>query len=185
MMQFEQTYFKPGDAPDHFVPGNIILTMNAHHWYSPKGFLSAAIRFGQRLKFRGANAIFAKYNHAAIIINEQGDILEALAGGITESHISKYTSKEYTLITTGLSTEDVVEALAFANHFLNQDYGFLVIASNIFTLLTGMNLVVSWGQDMICSEFVARCMERGKAIFDKPPSHMMPADLAAYYNVRM
>jgi hypothetical protein len=36
---------------------------------------------------------------------------------------------------------------------------------------------------MICSGLTARCQERTNAIFNRTPSHIMPADLAKYYGV--
>ena len=60
-------------------------------------------------------------------------------------------------------------------------YGWLTIASIVLTLLTNSKLVFGMVGTAICSGFVAQALVRTGIIFDKPPSNMMPADLAQKY----
>jgi hypothetical protein len=60
-------------------------------------------------------------------------------------------------------------------------YGWLTIASIILTLLTNSRIVFGMIGTAVCSGFVAEALVRTGIIFDKPPSHMMPADLAQKY----
>jgi len=62
-----------------------------------------------------------------------------------------------------------------------QTYGYVTILSIVLTLLTGAKFTFSIEGQMICSGLVARSEERGHAIFSLDPAHIMPADLAKYY----
>ncbi len=77
--------------------------------------------------------------------------------------------------------------MAFADSVLNTDdrteYGWPTILSIILTLLTGSRLVFGMAGTAICSGFVAEALVRAGEIFDKPPSHMLPADLASHYEI--
>jgi hypothetical protein len=52
-----------------------------------------------------------------------------------------------------------------------------------YTLLTGGKFTFAIDGEAICSGLVARAMERTGAIFNRTPTHVMPADLAKYYDV--
>lgn len=52
-----------------------------------------------------------------------------------------------------------------------------------YSLLTGGKFTFGLEGQAICSGLVARAMERTGAIFNRTPSHIMPADLAKYYKV--
>jgi len=61
--------------------------------------------------------------------------------------------------------------------------GFLTIVSIGFGLLTGAKFTFDFEGQHICSGLVARALERTDAIFNRSPAHIMPADLAKYYQV--
>ncbi len=75
--------------------------------------------------------------------------------------------------------------MAFARSVLDSpdrtEYGWLTIASIILTLLTSSRFVFGMVGTAICSGFVAEALVRTGIICEKPPSHMMPADLAKMY----
>lgn len=163
-----------GQTDTDIKPGDFILTYH-------DGIYSHLIRIGQLFRFRGKDACFAKYTHAALVVNTEGDIIEALAGGIVQSHISKYSPQEYIHIGILASDEDRTEILSFAKSCVGEKYGWATILSIAFSLLTGAKFSFGFDGQEICSGLVARALERSTAIFPRDGSHIMPADLAKYY----
>jgi hypothetical protein len=171
----------PGESAVEYASGDFILT-HGDAW------TSKMIRFGQRLRIRGADRKYTYWNHAALIVSERGDLVEALGAGVLRTNLSKYKPVEYHLVHTTASTADRVEVVAFgewaagdADGNDRQRYGWVTIASIALTLLTGGKFNFAIEGQMICSGLVARSQERTDAIFNRTPSHIMPADLAKYY----
>jgi uncharacterized protein YycO len=159
--------------------GDFILTHSS-------GVFSALIRFGQGLRYWGSDRIFAHWSHAAIFVNDDGDIVEALGGGVQKRNISVYRATEYVVVHLPQSTSDIDrrQAVKFAWHCLREKYGWLTIVSIAVALVSGtkLNFVVDGQQ--ICSALVARCIERiGEIFTENEPWHLMPADLAKHFRV--
>ena len=159
--------------------GDFILTHSS-------GVFGALIRFGQGLRYWGSNRIFAHWSHAAIFVNDDGDIIEALGGGVQKRNISDYRATEYVVVHLPQSTSDIDrhQAVKFAGHCLREKYGWLTIVSIAVALVSGtkLNFVVDGQQ--ICSALVARCIERiGEIFTENEPWHLMPADLAMHFRV--
>ncbi len=170
--------FAPGEQVANPCAGDFILTHGA-------SWTSRLIRFGEKIRYRGADKKFARWNHAALFINEKGDIIEALGAGVQQRNISEYKETEYHVV----HLENVVDVnraheVAFAQACLNDHYGWLTIVSIGLSLLTGSKLGFGVDGQEICSALVARCLERTGEIFPIDPWHMMPADLAKYFNVQ-
>jgi hypothetical protein len=171
-------HFGPGEQVVNPCPGDFILTHGA-------SWTSRMIRFGQMLRYWGPDKIFTRWNHAAIFINEEGDIIEALGGGVQRRNISVYKQTEYHVV----HLENVVDInraheVEFAQACLDDHYGWLTIVSIALSLLTGSKLGFGVDGQEICSALVARCLERTGEIFPTDPWHIMPADLAKYFNVQ-
>lgn len=168
------------DAARHeFEPGDFILTHGT-------SWTSWLIRFGQGLRFWGAKRRFTWWNHAAIIVSADGALVEALGAGVTRTNISKYRPAEYHLVSISeivASGADRDEALAFAEWCVGMPYAWLIIVSIAMSLVTGGKFTFGFDGQAICSGLVARALERTKAIFNRTPSHIMPADLAMYFQV--
>jgi len=170
--------FAPGEEIVDPCPGDFILTHGT-------SWTSRMIRLGEELRYWGPDKQFTRWNHAAIFINHNGDIIEALGGGVQQRNISVYRQTEYHVI----HIENVVDLnrdheVAFATACLNDHYGWLTIISIAFALLTGSKLGFGVDGQEICSALVARCLERTGEIFPTDPWHIMPADLAKYFDVR-
>lgn len=165
-------------APEWNRPGDFVLT-HGSHW------MNHLISFGQALRFRGADRKYAYWNHAALIVGANGDIIEALAAnpGVVQQNLSKYAPGEYTVVRVTASPEDRGEAVDFARSCLAEPYGALTVVSIALSLLTGTRFSFGFEGQTICSGLVARALERTRAIFKAEPSHMMPADLAKAYGV--
>jgi len=175
------TRFGPNQSvqPGNFQPGDFILTHG-------KAFFSRLIRFGQRLAFRGKDRKYTWWNHAALIVSLNGDLIEALGAGVERTNLSRYVPTEYHLVCLGklASPHDRDQICAFAEWALGEKYGVVTIMSIALSLLTGCRLKFGFDGQMICSGLVARALERSDAIFDRSPSHIMPADLAKYFSVK-
>lgn len=173
---------RTGEEATDFQAGDFVLT-HGDAW------TSKLIRFGQRLRIHGADRRFTHWNHAAILVSDEGALIEALGRGVSRTHLSKYREAEYHLVRIGASPQDRDQARAFADWAAGpgdgegQRYGFLTIVSIAYTLLTGGRFTFAIDGQAICSGLVARAMERTGAIFNRTPTHIMPADLAKYYEV--
>jgi hypothetical protein len=168
----------PGEDAANPLPGDFILT-------HAKGWQSSLIRFGQRLRFRGENRRFAYWSHAAMIVSDEGDLVEAEMPRVIKRNISVYHDVEYHLIRIGLSAdhEDRKQAARFALKCVDQRYDFAAAVSIGISLLFGGQISFGFEAHKICSGLVARALERSWAIFDREPSHILPADLARHYAV--
>lgn len=157
-------------------PGDFILT-HGNEW------TSKMIRFGESLRYHGADRKYTYWNHAAMIVDEDGTIVEALGSGVQKRNIGVYTPTERTLVRIEASEEDRREVADFALWTVGQSYGFLTIISIAYTLLTGGKFSFSIDGQEICSGLVARSLERTTLIFPHDPAHIMPADLAKMFQV--
>jgi hypothetical protein len=170
--------FGPGEEVADPSPGDFILT-HGNSW------TSRLIRFGQGIRYQGSDKKFAQWNHAAIFVNEKGDIIEALGGGVQQRNISVYKETEYHVVhLTNVSPPDREHEVEFAGACLHEHYGYVTIVSIALCLATGSKLGFGVDGQEICSALVARCLERTGEIFPTDPWHIMPADLARYFNVQ-
>jgi uncharacterized protein YycO len=169
-------YCGPGEVADHFLPGDFILTHGS-------AWTSRLIRFGQAVRFVGDDRKYARWNHAAMIVSANGNLIEALGGGVEETNLAKYEGTEYHLVRVMASSEDRDEVVAFAQWCRGQPYGYITIVSIGLSLLTGAKFTFGFDGQSICSGLVARALERTRAIFNRTPSHIMPADLAKFFQV--
>lgn len=168
--------YPAGEQPVEFLPGDFILTHG-------EGWFARFIKLGQSFRFKGEEARFATWTHAALIINTEGELVEALSDGVKQTHISKYLPKEYCVVRIDASDIDRQQMVSFAQHCLEAQYGWATILSIGLSLLTGLKFSFGFDGQQICSGLVARSLERTTAIFDRNSSNIAPADLALYYNV--
>ena len=81
----------PGHEVVNPIPGDFILTHG-------KTWTSRMIRVGEKLRYWGQDRIYTRWNHAAIFVDINGDIVEALGGGVQRRNISVYKNTEYHVI---------------------------------------------------------------------------------------
>lgn len=168
--------YGPGEEVADPQPGDFILTHNVI--WSAK-----LVQFGQKLRYHGADSKYTRWNHTALIVDNQGSIIEALGRGISQTHISDYKPAEYYVVHIDATDADRQEAVAFARACLGESYGWLTLVSIALSLLTGAKFSFGFDGQQICSGLVARSLERTNAIFLPEPSHIMPAFLAQYFQV--
>lgn len=173
-------HFPPGKAaqPSDYEAGDFILTHG-------RSVFSYLIRIGQSLAFWGEDAKYTWWSHTALIVSEQGELIEALGTGVQKAHISKYQPTDFHVVRLGklASARDRKQICDFAEKTLDLRYGILTIISIAIGLLTGCRFKFYFDGQYICSGLVARALERSSVIFDRSPSHITPADLAKYFKV--
>jgi len=163
------------------LPGDFMLTHSS-------GIYGRLIRFGEALRYWGQDKVFAHWSHAAIFVDDAGDIVEALSGGVQQRNISVYHATEYVVVHLPATTAplDRQHSVQFAEFCLNEPYGWLTIVNIGLCLLTGSKLSFSIDGQQICSALVARCVERiGEIFAEAEPWNLMPADLAKHFDVRL
>lgn len=172
------TRYPPGEQPEHWRPGDFLLTRG-------DSATAALIRFGQALRVHGADRRYTYWNHAALVVDATGLLAEAEATGVRYSPAAKYHGHPYHLVEIQASAEDRRQVADFGRWAVQQHsrYGFVTIASVALTLLTGAKFSFFVDGQFICSGLVARAQERTSVLFSRDPAHMSPADLAKYYRV--
>ena len=168
--------YEAGTEPVKFNPGDFILV-------STTGILAKFIRFGQFIRYHGKMKPFSTWNHAAMIVDEEGTIIEAVGRGVRYAHIDEYKNVEYYLVNTKLNSQSRNQAVAACKSFIKDKYGWFTIVSIAIELITGIKLQFSLNNSMICSAVVGQSLWAGGVIFNRNPYQMMPADLAAAFNI--
>lgn len=167
----------PGAAATAFAPGDFILVAGTH-------VNSRLIRFGQRLRIHGADRVHVKWTHAALIVDTDGTLIEAVGAGVRLWHIDRYVDDEYVVVHLETSQENRDEVVRFARWVLRSRarYSRLSTVSIALSMLTGSKLTFFVDGQFVCSGLVARALERTGAIFDRDPANIAPADLAKYFH---
>jgi uncharacterized protein YycO len=168
--------YGPDDEPDVTVPGDFVLTHGT-------SWTSWMIRLGQALRIHGDDRKYTFWNHAAMIVSSDGAIVEALGAGVKAEHLRKYKGTTYQVVHIDATAADRAEVANYALSQVGIPYAFLTIVSIGFGLLTGAKFTFDFEGQHICSGLVARALERTDATFNRSPEHIMPADLAKYYQV--
>jgi hypothetical protein len=168
--------YSAGQEPIKYVPGDFVLV-------STTGILAKFIRFGQFFRYHGKMKPFSHWNHAAMIIDEDGTLVEAVGRGVITSNISEYKNVEYYYVSTKLNKQNRDQVIAACKSFIKDKYGFVTIISIALELLTGIKIQFNSNNSMICSAVVAQSLWAGGVIFNRNPYQMMPADLAAAFGI--
>lgn len=169
-------FFDKGETSLNLQAGDVVLT-HGSTW------ISILIRIGQAIRFQGDKQPYAYWNHAALVVNEQGDLIEALGYGITKRNISVYQPKEYAVIKVQACDDQRKAMVRYAEFQLGKKYGILTFLSLGLSLLTGLKFTFGIEGEMVCSGLVASALERADEVFPRPSLNMTPADLAVYFNV--
>ena len=121
----------------------------------------------------------SKWNHAALIIDSKGTIIEVVEQGIRKRSLKQFADNDYHLVDIVMSNQDRLQVKAYAQFMLqkHESYGFMTILSIILQVLTHSRFVIKLDGTLICSEFVAKALSEGGIIWDKDTSLITPADL--------
>lgn len=168
--------FGPSETALDLLPGDFILTHGS-------SWMGRLIRVGGRLRFRGPDRKYTRWNHTALLVDTDGGLIEADEGGVHRAQLSKYAAVEYYLVRIQASNEERAHAVQFAEWSLHQSFGWLNIISVALSLVTGIKLDFGLGNQETCSSLVARALEHAGKILETEPTRAMPADLAKQYHV--
>ncbi|MGH3835595.1 MAG: hypothetical protein ACRDSF_07805 [Pseudonocardiaceae bacterium] len=170
-------YFEPGETATEFDAGDFIL-VKGH------GFQGWLIKLGQKMRIHGADRKYVDWAHAALIVDRDGTLIEAVGTGVREVSLDYYTGRHYQIFRIKTSDENRAEAVAFARRVLenNARYGPLTIISIALSMLTGSRLTFFIDGQYVCSGLVASALERTGCIFNRSAANITAADLAKYFD---
>jgi hypothetical protein len=177
-------HFGPGTLPAEWYMGDYML-VSAGVWKDgkrgPVPLVSRMIQIAQGLRYRGDRSGYAHWNHAVWVSSDC--LFEALAHGVTKSPYEKYRDVEFHVVHSNLNEVERVDADAFVRyeHSVHAGYGTLQIVSIALSLLTGLRFSFGMPGTAICSGLVAAALAAPQ--WREDPSHVMPADLAAYAEI--
>ncbi len=150
-------------------PGDIFLA------HSP-GLLSKIIRFGERIRTPSVDAF---WNHAGVIIDAQGNTLEAEAKGIVARNMSDHPIS--VTIDSGMTPAQRASVLAFAESCKGDPYSYVDILSISARLLTGWHFSFHGSRALICSQYAAKAWEHGGKIWPMlDTACVMPSNLGEW-----
>jgi uncharacterized protein YycO len=161
------------------VPGDFILT-HRHH------FIAGLIAQAQKRRFRGPDAVYAHWSHAAVIVGRV-DVVEAEIRGVIRSPVSKYREDEYHLVRldTELDQAGRDRVVAYAKSRVGEAFGYLDMFGTAVYLLTGVPLRLARKHHEICTSLVVRALQQGGLLTEMDPLITLPADLAKRFDVRV
>lgn len=170
--------FGPGESAPDLVPGDFIL---AHRHHLLAGLISQA----QRRRFKGPDAMYAHWSHAAVVVEDRS-VIEAEIRGIERSPIGKYRDDEYHLVRLDKELDDAARqrVAGYAESCIGQAFGFLDMLGSGVYLLSGFPLRMVRKNHEICSSLVVRALQQGGLLKELDPPVTLPADLAKRFDVR-
>lgn len=170
--------YGPGEEARDLAAGDFILA-HRHH------VMAAMISLAQKRRFRGPDAMYAHWSHAAVV-DDDGSVIEAEMQGIVRSPISKYRADEYHLVrlTAELDRGSRASVAAFARGRIGQPFGYLDMAGASIYLITGLPVRMVRRHHEICSSLVVRSLQSGGLLRELDPSLTLPGDLAKRFDVR-
>ncbi len=167
----------PGETMAHPRPGDIILVRTGT-------WAGRLTRFFERLRFRGAeDRAYVHWNHAALVMNPLGHLIEARPSGVTLKPIECYRDCEYHYVHLDLDEAGQRQAIGYARSCLGQGYGLAGVALLGISVLLGERLRVPDRGQQGCAALIARSLQRSGIAFDRRPAEMMLADLAKRFGV--
>jgi hypothetical protein len=177
MAQVER--YGPDEEASNWTPGDFILT----HRHNP---IAQLISVGEKRRFRGAEAVYAHWSHCALVVGEDGSLVEAESKGVQQSPIARYKANEYHLVRLGpdFTPERRQRSVAYAQAQVGKAFGYFALVGAALFLLTGLPFRLMRHDHQICSGLVVRTLQEGDLLCELDPSLTLPADLAKIFNVR-
>lgn len=151
-----------------YIPGDIALV-------SSRGIVDLVIRLAQHRFFPPEEA---QWNHAVLIADESGGIIEALANGITYSDIYKYRNKKLKYLHINYESEENRRAaVIYALHQINLGYGFREFFDLLLSAFIKLPFRIRDKNENVCSVMVALALQKGGIKLIKNPYDYCPAEL--------
>jgi hypothetical protein len=166
----------PGEVVTGLRPGDVLLIRGT-------GWLGRAIRLGAWRRYRKEYRRYGYWSHAALVVNDNGHLLEVHAHGVGLCRIEKYRDTDFCYVQLDLGEEARREVARYAYGFLGRRYdlaGFLLLGISV---TFGDLFRVPDNGKPGCVSLIARALERSGITFDRAPPDLMPADLAKRFGV--
>jgi hypothetical protein len=170
------------EQPAPWRPGDFLLTRNLAPWHTKQGYLSAAIRLGEWIRFRKVKSEMPapwRWNHAVGI--SDGHLVESVGQGVIRSPLTTYDEEHRVYVATDLNDSQRADCVDYWESMVGAKYGFIAVAMTGFRLVTGINIAAGNPQRIICSGLVAA----GLGIYQwrSNPSRVCPTELAIYHHI--
>lgn len=153
----------------------------------PTDLLGGLIQAGEKARYgKNAPADVVWWTHSALIVSQDGHLVEALANGVARSNILKYAHVQRKVISLDtLAGRPVTQqerelVVAGALEDVGLEYNRVDFAGLAIQLLFGVDWGVNDGRADICSELVSRFTEKVIPRFQFKPGDMMPLDIDVY-----
>ena len=168
-----------GEDATEFTPGDFILT---HRHQVDAWFIDKA----QSRRFKGTDAPFAYWSHAALVVGRDGALVEAKTFGVTRSPISTYHADEYHLVRIGpqFAPEERSKSVGYAEDQVGQAFGYLDMFGAFLDLLFGLSVRWVRRNHEMCSSLVVAALQKGGLLEEFDPALTFPADLAKVFDAR-
>lgn len=167
-----------GEPVRGFLPGDFLLS-KAH------GVKHDIIRFGQEIRLERADRHYGGYTHAALVVSDSGDLIEAVGEGVHRSTLRQYVrdNEVYQVVCIDASDEVRRQVVDFADWVLSKKapYARLAIACTTVWAFTGSRLMFFMDGSHTCSGLVAAALERAGAKFGMNAARVTPAQLAVFF----
>ncbi|MGH2870434.1 MAG: hypothetical protein ACRDNK_23055 [Solirubrobacteraceae bacterium] len=156
-------------APAEVVPGDLVFVRR-------RGPIAWMIQLGQSI--RPSLRPWRRLTHVAVVVAD-GAIIEARARGVVRSPLSEYADRDRIIVHTGLTGDDLAQALAYLHAQLGERYGLVTFVGTGLRMLTpGRGLWFGGDATQICSGLAATALERGWFVFEQVAASLCPAELA-------
>ena len=171
--------FGPGQDAPEFTPGDFILAHRNH-------VIARLISLAQRRRFRGPDAPYAHWSHAALVVAPDGGLVEDEMMGVVRSSIAKYRDNEYHLVRLGpdFLPAGRSRAVAYAERQVGHGFGYLALFGAMLYLMFGWPLRLVRRNHEICSSLVTRALQAGGLLRELDPTLTLPGDLAKRFDAR-
>jgi hypothetical protein len=145
---------------------------------------SKFISFGQSLHFKGPNH-YKYWTHVAVVVSDEGDIVEAIWPCVAKTHISKYDKIDHAVVSISkwATEDDRQKVVEFALHCVGRHYNAAEIGSLGAYCISGTKFRFGIDNQLICSALGAEALCRTRIIFPEEPLWMFPAHHAQFFGV--
>jgi hypothetical protein len=144
-----------------------------------KGFISWAIRFAERIRFRRGT----KFNHVAVLVGPVGEdwrVIEALGSGVKYGLLSELMASGPVQIVSPPSMCSRLQILRFMQAQEGSKYGFLTIVSTALSLILPGSITFFAPGTWICSAVVGEALRFAGWLHNWPDIYQVsPAQLYA------
>jgi uncharacterized protein YycO len=152
------------------LPGDVGLSADSD-------LIDKAIRAAEAVRY-GFNSEEARWNHAWMIVDHQGGLVEARSSGVARgSFDQEYRNRERVVLRPNYPEGGADRAAAAMVKMVGEKYDWLEIVSVAAALLTGTHIRFGTSGRAICSGAVSRAVVAGGVDMGEDSNWNTPADI--------